>query len=76
VKPANLLVSGNHQSLSNAVIKLADFNLAETRTSLSQTPDVCGTPFFLSPEQLISQPCSFTADVWSLGVTIYYMACF
>jgi serine/threonine protein kinase len=38
----------------------------------SELPAV-GTPLYMAPELLLKQPCSFTIDVWSLGVTLYTM---
>jgi serine/threonine protein kinase len=34
-----------------------------------------GTPYYLPPEIIRCQPYTSKADVWSLGVTIYHLAC-
>jgi len=35
--------------------------------------DICGTPYFMSPEQHRGKDYSFDADIWGLGVTIFRM---
>ena len=56
------------------MIKLGDFGIArvlsETR---SKAKTVVGTPYYLSPEIIQSQPYSFKSDIWSLGVLLYEM---
>ncbi|KAJ7083665.1 kinase-like domain-containing protein [Mycena belliarum] len=37
------------------------------------TTERCGTPAFMSPDQHQGAPYSFDTDVWSLGVTFFYM---
>ena len=34
---------------------------------------VVGTPYYLSPEIVQSQPYTFSTDVWSMGVMLYEM---
>ena len=34
-----------------------------------------GTPYYLSPEIVQSQPYSFSTDVWSMGVILYELTC-
>ncbi|KAJ7489478.1 kinase-like domain-containing protein [Mycena latifolia] len=33
----------------------------------------CGTPAFMSPDQHFGNPYSFDTDIWSLGMTFFYM---
>jgi serine/threonine protein kinase len=35
--------------------------------------DVCGTPFFMSPEMHYGEDYSFDVDFWALGVVLYRM---
>jgi serine/threonine protein kinase len=35
--------------------------------------DICGTPYFMSPEQHCGNYYSFDADFWGLGVTLFRM---
>jgi serine/threonine protein kinase len=37
------------------------------------TNDVCGTPFFMSPEMHYGEDYSFDVDFWALGVVLYRM---
>jgi serine/threonine protein kinase len=37
------------------------------------TNDICGTPYFMSPEQHRGKDYSFDADLWGLGVSIFRM---
>lgn len=34
-----------------------------------------GTPYYLSPEIINSQPYSFATDIWSIGVILYELCC-
>ena len=55
-------------------VKLGDFGIAKC---LDQTIDKAktyvGTPYYLSPEIINSQPYGFQSDIWSLGVLLYEM---
>nr|BFE58217.1 hypothetical protein GCM10020063_027430 [Dactylosporangium thailandense] len=70
VKPANVI-------LSPAGAKLVDFGIATlvgpealTDTNASGRP-VFGTPQYLAPERLGSDPVTAASDVYSLGVVLY-----
>ena len=32
---------------------------------------MCGTPYYLSPEQVTGQPYSFAVDAWALGCVFF-----
>jgi len=69
IKPDNILLDhkGN--------VKIADFGLLkELSSTLSKTTAFLGTLNYLSPERLASQPYSFPADIWSMGLVIYFCA--
>jgi len=56
------------------IIKLGDFGIARVLSNTrSKAKTVVGTPYYLSPEIIESQPYSFKSDVWSLGVLLYEM---
>ena len=68
IKPENIVLD----SAKNPV--LIDFGLCtEQRSCLSST--ICGTLFYLPPEQLINEEYdAMKADIWSLGITIFVLA--
>lgn len=75
VKPANILLD------SDGLIMLSDFGIAhltQTEVDPEQTdakhPEaVMGTPDFISPEQALGQTLDGRSDVYSLGITFFYM---
>ena len=57
------------------VCKLADFGISKILGgTLSKVETTMGTPVYLSPEIVKSQPYNFATDIWSLGVLLYEMA--
>ncbi|MGC1215006.1 MAG: serine/threonine-protein kinase [Micromonospora sp.] len=67
VKPANVI-------LTPAGVKVLDFGIATPAGTPDHTPDgiVVGTPAYLAPEQLDQQPATPAADMYALGVLLYY----
>src|SRR5262249_43522531 len=66
-KPENVLVT------QNASIRLVDFDLAQPipeqpKKMSKKNP---GTPSYMAPEQLLSQPISARVDIFSYGVTAF-----
>lgn len=67
IKPDNILVEG---ATGRAVI--ADFGIAHMEASeLTRTGEVLGTPYYMSPEQILGTPLDGRADLFSLGVVLY-----
>jgi serine/threonine protein kinase len=58
----------------NGNIRLIDFGFAK---SFSDTQNIfssrCGSPAYIAPEVIASQPYTTAVDVWSLGVMLYAM---
>ncbi len=55
-------------------VKLGDFGIARVLSNTkSKAKTVVGTPYYLSPEIIESQPYNFKSDIWSLGVLLYEM---
>ena len=77
VKPANILLDGDGN------VMLSDFGIAhmmlrETENSPQQAivkvPGMLmGTPDYISPEQALGQPLDGRSDVYSLGVTLFFL---
>ncbi|UGQ14565.1 serine/threonine protein kinase [Yinghuangia sp. ASG 101] len=67
VKPANVLLARNGR------VVLTDFGVAsvEDSATLTQLGALIGSPEYLAPEQVDGQLPGPSADLWSLGVTLY-----
>ncbi len=71
IKPGNILVGTDDD------IKIVDFGLASvghsTRSRLTQSGILIGTPEYISPEQITGKAIDGRADLYSLGCLMYYM---
>ncbi|MEI6032678.1 MAG: SUMF1/EgtB/PvdO family nonheme iron enzyme [Verrucomicrobiae bacterium] len=80
IKPANIMLHTDFNRRLSA--KLIDFGLAksferqegDSSATLTMAGFV-GTPAYASPEQLENQPLDARTDIYSLGVTFFYMLC-
>jgi serine/threonine protein kinase len=71
IKPANIMYDPETDTP-----KLTDFGIARiTDSSKTKTGMVLGTPSFMSPEQLAGKKIGGASDLFSLGVSLYQMAC-
>jgi hypothetical protein len=77
VKPSNLLVSKRNgrdvflTTVDFGIAKLVDPQLAgKIRT---RTKSFMGTPGFVAPEQALGKPVDAKADIYALGVVLYYV---
>ncbi len=72
VKPANMLLD------SEGHVLLSDFGIARLtqtdKTAESKAPEiVMGTPDYISPEQALGRPLDGRSDIYSLGVTVFFL---
>eukprot|EP01104_Vermistella_antarctica_P014929 TRINITY_DN479_c0_g1_i1.p1 TRINITY_DN479_c0_g1~~TRINITY_DN479_c0_g1_i1.p1 ORF type:complete len:526 (-),score=156.67 TRINITY_DN479_c0_g1_i1:267-1787(-) len=69
MKMANILINANGE------VKIADFGVSShVNNTIGKANTVIGTPLFMSPEVLEGATYSYTADIWSLGITAIEMA--
>ncbi|NOY86920.1 MAG: protein kinase [Deltaproteobacteria bacterium] len=67
IKPANLLWSRDEK-----LVKITDFGLARAIAEGRKThTQMAGTPFYMSPEQILGGQVDHRADLYAVGVTIY-----
>lgn len=77
IKPANLMVVA--EDARTFCVKMIDFGLA--KSAAGDGPEAAtltvggflGTPHFASPEQLEEKELDVRSDIYSLGVTLFYM---
>jgi serine/threonine protein kinase/ActR/RegA family two-component response regulator len=70
IKPNNLLFDENQH------IQIVDFGLAsgeQMSSRVSQVQEFLGTPSFMAPEQAQSSAVDHRADIYALGITMYFM---
>ena len=71
IKPANMMYEPGSDTL-----KVTDFGIARiTDSSRTKTGMVLGTPSYMSPEQLAGKKIDGRSDLFSLGVSLYQLAC-
>ncbi len=71
IKPANVMYEPESDQ-----VKVTDFGIARiTDSSKTKTGMVLGTPSYMSPEQLAGKKIDGRSDLFSLGVSLYQMAC-
>ncbi len=78
IKPSNLMLVKEDDEL---IVKVIDFGLAKTclpgdgdeEAASMSVGGFVGTPHFASPEQLEDRDIDVRSDIYSLGVTLWYM---
>ena len=76
LKPSNIMVISDKRGEDE--VKLVDFGIAkllptegEEIQRLTQTGEVFGSPFYMSPEQCTAQPLDARSDIYSMGCLMY-----
>jgi serine/threonine-protein kinase PpkA len=69
IKPANLMVR------SDGNIALTDFGIAKRLGDLGRTlhGELYGTPYYVSPEQIMGNPATAQSDIYALGIIFHEM---
>lgn len=70
LKPENIMMAKRDTLYP---IKIMDFGLSKIMGPLEKAADGFGTLSFVAPEVLIRKPYNKEVDIWSIGVTLYYM---
>ena len=74
IKPANILMTPAEAQGSERP-KITDFGVAKLAGGgITTTGQMLGTPAFMPPEQFTGAPIDGRADLFSLGVILYWMA--
>lgn len=75
VKPANILLdSAGHVILSDfGIARLTRTDGEAEQTQIKGPEAVMGTPDYISPEQALGQELDGRSDVYSLGVTLFFL---
>lgn len=78
IKPANIMAVANRTGSLD--VKLIDFGLAKgagadslDASRVTRTKDFVGSPAFASPEQCEAKKLDIRSDIYSLGVTLWYL---
>ncbi len=74
LKPPNLFLAT--QADGSQIIKVLDFGISKTLDpashALTKTSALMGSPFYMSPEQLVSSKyVDARSDIWALGIILY-----
>ena len=74
LKPANLFLA--EQPGRRPIVKVLDFGISKvidpSGGALTKTASVMGTPYYMSPEQLLSsKSVDERSDIWALGIILY-----
>jgi len=75
LKPENLIYLNEDMK---SPVKITDFGLAKYRTGTAGRDlmnTACGTPGYVAPEILKSEPYGKEVDLWSVGVILYILLC-
>jgi serine/threonine protein kinase len=69
IKPSNILIN------SKGEVKVVDFGIAKMmdRKGVTSTGFTMGSPWYMSPEQIVGHKLDERSDIYSLGITLFEM---
>eukprot|EP00581_Thalassiosira_minuscula_P012917 CAMPEP_0183719730 /NCGR_PEP_ID=MMETSP0737-20130205/12546_1 /TAXON_ID=385413 /ORGANISM="Thalassiosira miniscula, Strain CCMP1093" /LENGTH=712 /DNA_ID=CAMNT_0025949467 /DNA_START=136 /DNA_END=2274 /DNA_ORIENTATION=+ len=70
LKPQNLLLDSNDDNTS---VKVCDFGYAKRVHMPKSLTTLCGSLHYVAPELLKNHPYDQSADIWSVGVIVYFL---
>ncbi len=75
VKPANILLDGaGHAMLSDfGIVRLMQPEDATVQQAMKSAETLMGTPDYISPEQALGQELDGRSDIYSLGVSLFFL---
>jgi serine/threonine protein kinase len=75
VKPANILIdSDGHVVLSDfGIARILPNNVATEEARVRSSDALMGTPDYISPEQAMGYAVDGRSDIYSLGITLFYL---
>ena len=62
-----------HEDMSDVTLKIIDFGLSEILGINETTNEPYGSLSYKAPELIMHKNYNFKVDVWSIGITIYYI---
>ncbi|HIA55787.1 MAG TPA: serine/threonine protein kinase [Candidatus Melainabacteria bacterium] len=78
IKPANIMIVDGMNLKDEGSVKVLDFGIAkivnEDRSeldALTQTGEIFGSPFYMSPEQCAGEAIDQRSDIYSLGCVLF-----
>ena len=76
LKPGNLFIARLPDGAP--VVKIVDFGIskqigAARDPAATTSPQVLGSPFYMSPEQMRAEPVDERSDIWGLGAILFEM---